>query len=830
MLCSTLEAGVRSRVAVILLSSVLAAVGARSVSAQTVANPQLIEFIPPSSTTTTAATTSYLGDLAWTSATNDYGPVERNKSNGEDLAGDGAAITLNGVTYPKGLGVHAASTIKYALSSCSQFSAVIGVDDEVGSNGTIAFQVWTDGTQRFDSGVMTGSMAGRSVTVDTTGAKELALIVTDAGDGSNYDHGDWANAQIACGSTGSSSITRYDVEIAVAGTTQVLQRVTLGLPPRDADGMIRANFAKDLIVTPVAGTSYDAKVLTVTTSSTITSARSNAFTFSACAYQLSATSASAPATGGSGTFNVSTNYSWCAWTPASSAAWLQVGASGPVTGSNTVPYTVAPNTTSASRTATITVAGATFSVTQSGSAAQTLDVTTEADLQKAVAALASNTTLRLAPGTYQLTAPLQIRGPLSGVSIKSSTGRASDVAIVGQGMTTNGTVPTAITVTGAVQGLQISDLTIQSVYKHAILFDNGPQAPRLSNLRLLDCGDACVKTLLTTGAPSVDDGLVETSWIGYTTTGATSTAGGIDLRGSKRWIVRTSTFQNIRGANGQTSRPAVATSGGGADTTVERSMFVNNSVAVSLGLSDLSGSYDHTGGRVANNFISRTASVAGGPGVSIVDSPDTIVANNTVVLSKTYASPIEYRFAGASNVRLTNNLTDGPLTARDGAAATAAGNVTSATADMFVNAAAGDLHLTSTAAGVIDLAEVSTAEARDFDNQSRPMDLAPDVGADETSRTNTAATVQIVNPVNGSIYKRGSTIELQATAQDPDGQITKVEFYVNSTLVGSTTASPYVVAWKPGNGRYAIVAVATDNLGGRTSSAAVTISVTNKGR
>jgi alpha-galactosidase len=106
MLRSKLEAGVRPRVAVVLLSSVLATLGARPVSAQTVTNPQLIEFIPPVSGQT--ATTSYLGDIAWTSATNDYGPVERNGSNGEDLAGDGATITLNGATYTKGLGVHAA--------------------------------------------------------------------------------------------------------------------------------------------------------------------------------------------------------------------------------------------------------------------------------------------------------------------------------------------------------------------------------------------------------------------------------------------------------------------------------------------------------------------------------------------------------------------------------------------------------------------------------------------------------------------------------------------------------------------------------------------------
>ena len=61
-------------------------------------------------------TTSYLSDLAWTSATNGLGPVERDKSNGEAAAGDGKTITLNGTTYPKGLGANANSDIRFNIA------------------------------------------------------------------------------------------------------------------------------------------------------------------------------------------------------------------------------------------------------------------------------------------------------------------------------------------------------------------------------------------------------------------------------------------------------------------------------------------------------------------------------------------------------------------------------------------------------------------------------------------------------------------------------------------------------------------------------------------
>jgi hypothetical protein len=628
---------------------------------------------------------------------------------------------------------------------------------------------------------------------------------------------------------GSSAVTRYDVEIAVAGTTQVLQRVTLGKPAPDPDGMIRANFVKDLITTPVAGTSYDARILTVGPLGTTGSTRSNAFTFSACQYSLSSTGASVPAAGASGSVVMTTSGGWCGWTAGSSASWLTVDSATSTLGSSTVAFTAAANTTGSSRSASLTLGPLTFTVSQAGAAAQTIDVSTEAQLQSAVATLASNTTIRLAPGSYKLTTTLNVTGMLNGVVIKGSTGRASDVVIEGQGMSTNGTAATALNVTGAVQGLQIADLTIQNVYRSAVLFDNGPQAPRISNVRLVNCGDACVATGLTGGG--VHDGLVETSWIGYTTTGASTRAGGIDLRGSQRWTIRGNAFQNVRGPSNTLSRPAVAASSGSSDTQVERNAFLNVSTAVSLGLADQAGAYDHARGRVANNRIYRSASIAGGPGISVIDSPSTTVVHNTVVQSGTYASPIEYRFAGASGLVIANNLLDGPATARDGAAAALTGNVTNAAAGWFVDAPAGELHLRPSATSAIDLADVSVTEAVDDDGDPRPMGAGPDVGADEVNLTNAVPTVQVVAPVSGSYVKLSATVQIQAQAADTDGSVAWVDFYVNDVYVGTATAGPYVVSWKTAvAGTYSVVAVAVDNAGGRAASQAVTIIANKKGR
>ena len=72
--------------------------------------------------------------------------------------------------------------------------------------------------------------------------------------------------------------------------------------------------------------------------------------------------------------------------------------------------------------------------------------------------------------------------------------------------------------------------------------------------------------------------------------------------------------------------------------------------------------------------------------------------HNTVFVSGTYSTPIEYRFPGTSNVLIANNLLDGRIAARDGASGAERGNYAGATASMFVDGLTGDLHLAATAA------------------------------------------------------------------------------------------------------------------------------------
>jgi len=144
---------------------------------------------------------AYLSDLPWTYIVNGWGPAERDSSNGEMLPRDGTLMTIRGKTYAKGLGVHAASLVRFRLGkACARFTADIGIDDEVNGSGSAEFEVWADGKMLFDSGptLLTGSSPVKHVDVDITGRRELRLFVGTGPNGNGQDHSDWADAMVHC--------------------------------------------------------------------------------------------------------------------------------------------------------------------------------------------------------------------------------------------------------------------------------------------------------------------------------------------------------------------------------------------------------------------------------------------------------------------------------------------------------------------------------------------------------------------------------------------------------------------------------------------------------
>jgi alpha-glucosidase (family GH31 glycosyl hydrolase) len=146
----------------------------------------------------------WVSDLDWISATNGWGPVERDMSNGENAAGDGRTISIRGTEHEKGLGVHAHSEVQLYLGrACTSFSSTIGIDDEVLDNqgptyATVRFSVVGDGAELYRSAVLTRHSDPVEIDVDVEDVHVLTLIVDDAGDGITGDHADWASARLSC--------------------------------------------------------------------------------------------------------------------------------------------------------------------------------------------------------------------------------------------------------------------------------------------------------------------------------------------------------------------------------------------------------------------------------------------------------------------------------------------------------------------------------------------------------------------------------------------------------------------------------------------------------
>ncbi|WP_439879893.1 Ig-like domain-containing protein [Pontibacter sp. MBLB2868] len=83
--------------------------------------------------------------------------------------------------------------------------------------------------------------------------------------------------------------------------------------------------------------------------------------------------------------------------------------------------------------------------------------------------------------------------------------------------------------------------------------------------------------------------------------------------------------------------------------------------------------------------------------------------------------------------------------------------------------------------------------------------------------------VSITSPSNGATFSSGASVTIAANASDPDGSVTKVDFYANGTLIGTDTSSPYSINWTIGSGTYALTSKATDNAGAATTSGSVSV-------
>ena len=115
-----------------------------------------------------------------------------------DKSLSGQSLLINGRRFEHGVATHSVGYIAIDLRErAERFSSFVGVDDDaIGHPGTVIFKVLVDGKEVWSSGTMKPNAPAKKVDVDLKGARALLLVVEDAGDGYEFDHADWCDAQI----------------------------------------------------------------------------------------------------------------------------------------------------------------------------------------------------------------------------------------------------------------------------------------------------------------------------------------------------------------------------------------------------------------------------------------------------------------------------------------------------------------------------------------------------------------------------------------------------------------------------------------------------------
>jgi alpha-galactosidase len=199
--------------------------------------------VPSAATVTVPVTppsgTGYLSNHIWLDATSGY-LVPR-----LDAEVGGQPMHIDGTYYPRGVGTASVSAIDYYLGGdCSTVSAVLGIDDVArqvsSSGGTAEFEVFADGQEIYDSGLVTQSTAPADMNLNVSGAKVLTLYVGDGGDGTYNDRADWADLQASCGSAPATvPAGTWPDYVPASSETATASSSNDGYPPSNAiDGQL----------------------------------------------------------------------------------------------------------------------------------------------------------------------------------------------------------------------------------------------------------------------------------------------------------------------------------------------------------------------------------------------------------------------------------------------------------------------------------------------------------------------------------------------------------------------------------------------------------------
>ena len=286
--------------------------------------------------------TYYLATKAY-----DASKMESGFSNEVVLSGaPGCTYSLSPTTKSFGSSAGTGSVNVTAGAGCS-WTAVsnattwitITSNGSVTGSGTVNYSVTSNPSSSSRSGTMT--IAGNTFTVNQSATT------------CSYSINPTSQSLTSTAGTGSVSVTAPSGCSWTASSSAAWITITSG---SSGSGNGTTNYS----VSANSGTTTRTGTLTVA-GQTFTLTQSGV----ACSYSISPTSRSLTSSGGTGSVSV-TSPSGCSWTASSSAAWITITSGSSGSGNGTTNYSVSANSGTTTRTGTFTVAGQTFTLTQSG--------------------------------------------------------------------------------------------------------------------------------------------------------------------------------------------------------------------------------------------------------------------------------------------------------------------------------------------------------------------------------------------------------------------------------------------------------------------------------
>lgn len=121
-------------------------------------------------------------------------------------AWNGPPISLGGVQYERGIGMHAPTRMEFEVpEGAVQLQAIVGLADTIGDcpKAAVTFEVRNERDELlYGSGLVDPATPPKPIRVDLRGARTIALVLTDAGNGIDCDHGNWAEPSFLLGTSG----------------------------------------------------------------------------------------------------------------------------------------------------------------------------------------------------------------------------------------------------------------------------------------------------------------------------------------------------------------------------------------------------------------------------------------------------------------------------------------------------------------------------------------------------------------------------------------------------------------------------------------------------